>query len=260
MDILSVVKGYYARECRMNRLYCSILQQISSKNYGQMLSMVINYLILDTYKNVTVLGEILSKHKDGSMHNTASYVDSIRINPLNLDGGEGVLYLLSTILRIEKDLSQSMVHEYTEFYREEYSSNYYNDDSNMHPTPNCSDEQSQIKSILHCISIDIEKRLNMLSSLASVACATIFCTCGYELPRIVSIDVQHDGCICSKSQKKKEMREGDEEEEEGESRMMVMMLTIHCPRCGKVYHSMVGNSANGSASGKEASKDINCYS
>ncbi|MEM2923207.1 MAG: hypothetical protein QW560_02180 [Candidatus Nitrosocaldus sp.] len=237
--ILSLLKDYYARECRMNRMYCSILQRVSTHNGNDsMLAMVMNYLMLDTYKNVTVLGEMLPKFK--SIHHIAS--DVKRSIPININQDD-ILNLLSTILHIEKDLNQNMVYDYTEFYKEESSSD--DDSNNGCSAPNGNDEQFKlpIKSILRCISIDIEERLNMLSSLTSAVYTTIFCACGYELPRIASIDVQHGGCTC-RSQK--------------ESRL-IMMITIHCPRCGRVHHSMVGHS-NGASDCREARDDINCYS
>lgn len=243
--LLRLLKDYYSRECSMNRIYCSIVQRVSNRNGHDPIfdafMIVINYLMFDTYKNVVVLEGMLSTFKDRSMYHTVSYIDrSIPININHVDGVDDILNLLSTILRIEKSLNQSIIDDYTEFY---YEGDNDNNDGE-HSTLNGSDEQfkSHIKSILHCITIDIEERLNMLSSLTRVAHASIFCTCGYELPRLVSIDVK-ERYTYSKSSK-------------GSSSMI---LTIHCPRCGRVYHSIVdGNSSV--CNGREDIDDLHCYS
>ncbi|MEM4350071.1 MAG: hypothetical protein QW712_06580 [Candidatus Nitrosocaldus sp.] len=246
--ILSILKDYYIRECRMNMIYCSILRQVgsSSNNNGHysMLITIINYLTLDTYKNVTVLGEMLSK----VMHYAASDIDSRRCSiPVNInhvDVGD-ILNLLSTILRIEKGLSYSMVHDYTEFYEEDDGCHHNHDDNNNN------DEESYIKGILHCISIDIEERINILSSLTRALNAIVFCICGYELPRLVSIVDVQEGCIYSS--KSKSMSNSSN------STSSKMMLTIQCPRCGKVYHGMIDGSGS-TCNGRESSNDLHCYS
>ncbi|MFN4336226.1 MAG: hypothetical protein ACK4FV_01405 [Candidatus Nitrosocaldus sp.] len=245
-----LLKDYYSRECSMNRIYCSIAQQVSKDDSHDpildVFMMVINYLIFDTYKNVVVLGEMLSKLKDKSMYEAVSDIDSSSSMLMNINrvyGGEDIPNLLSTILCIEKSLSHSIIHDYIEYYEgNNYNYNYsgnYNGNDGVYPTLNGIDEQLKyhIKSILHAITIDIEERLYMLSALARVAHATIFCTCGYELPRLVSIDVK--GGTCSSKSKS-------------------MILTIHCPRCGRAYHSIVD--CNSRCDGRECSNDLHCYS
>ncbi len=242
--LLRLLKGYYSRECSMNRIYCSVVQKVSNNDGHEPIldafMTVINYLIFDTYKNVVVLGEVLSKLKDKSMYETVSCIDSSSI-PININhvDGDGILNLLSTILRIEKSLSHSITHDYIEYYE---GNNDDSDGEYLALNDNSEQLKYHIKSILHCITTDIEERLYMLSSLTRVAHATIFCTCGYELPRLVSIDVK-EGCTCSSKSK---------------SKSKSMMLTIHCPRCGRVYHSMI--TANSIYDGREGVDDLHCYS
>ncbi|MCS6767555.1 MAG: hypothetical protein RMJ59_01450 [Candidatus Nitrosocaldus sp.] len=221
--LIDMLKGYYARECRMNRVYCSILQGMSSDDeHDHLLVAVINYLMLDTYKNLSVLGDILSRVGDGGISTLA--VDRTPVYVSNGDGrGRGnMLDLLSSVLRMEKGLSQNLAHDCC------YDEDDIYDDDNLNDGPRSScpapigysnQLRSHIRSVLRCISIDIEERLNILSSLTRATNATIFCACGYELPRMVSVDVQK-GCTCSRSR-------------------TMMMLTIHCPRCGRTYHNVV---------------------
>lgn len=240
-----MLKGYYARECRMNSMYCSILHRMSSdEDNDPLILAVINYLMLDTYKNVTVLAEMLSRIENRSVVYTTLEAD--RSISMNHTGGD-VLDLLSSILRIEKDMSKSIVHDFNEDGSDSSVGHLYDDyeysQYSITVDGNSDKLKSYIKSVLRYISIDIEERLSILSSLTRAVHATTFCACGYELPRIVSIDLQQEGCTCSSRSMSSKGR--------------MVMLTVHCPRCGRAYHSMVEGSV---CDGREAGRDLHCYS